>query len=148
MTRVATPTYMFVYVIVIVDDRVLMVQEQLPGHPWHLPAGGVEPGECILDAARRETLEEAGVPIEPDGFLSMAQLRREDGSMRMRFTLTGHPVDETPPKQTPDEHTLQARWVPLDEVSQLSLRTPRILEFLDEVRRGAPVLPISSIACP
>jgi phosphatase NudJ len=148
MTRIATPTYMFVYVIAIADERVLMVQEQLPGHPWHLPAGGVEPGECVLDAARREALEEAGVPIEPDGFLSLAQLRREDGSMRLRFVFTGHPADDTPPKQTPDEHTLQARWVPLDEVSQLPLRNDLVLRLLNEVRNGAPLLPISSITCP
>jgi len=145
MARIQTPTFMVVFVIVIVDDHILLIQENREGHPWHLPAGGVEPGESVLDGARREALEEAGIPVELDGLLRFEQWHREDGSMRMRFVFTAHPADKTPPKQFIDEHSLQARWVTWDELEQLPLRNDYMLELLEDVRNGAPVHPVSGI---
>ena len=32
----------------------------LPGHEWQMPQGGIDPGEDIVAAARRELAEETG----------------------------------------------------------------------------------------
>jgi 8-oxo-dGTP pyrophosphatase MutT (NUDIX family) len=45
------------------DGRILLVQH-VEGR-WQLPGGAVDPFEAPADAVRRETLEEAGIVVEP-----------------------------------------------------------------------------------
>tara|TARA_Y100001934_G_scaffold199048_1_gene234592 strand:+ start:419 stop:634 length:216 start_codon:yes stop_codon:yes gene_type:complete len=71
MPRGPIPTWFFVLVLVKKGDRYLLVHERKHGQKWHLPAGRVESGETLVEAALLETLEVSGVPIEVNGVSRM-----------------------------------------------------------------------------
>ncbi|MCB0044942.1 MAG: NUDIX hydrolase [Caldilineaceae bacterium] len=135
------PSYFFVWVVVRRADEFLLVQENLADNPWFLPAGMVEPGESLIAAAHRETMEEAGIAIRLEGIIEVRQQVYAPDIMRIQVLFLALPLDDTPPKSTPDEHTLRAAWFKLDELTQLHHRSARIPELLAELAAGRPVYP-------
>ena len=142
MAREPIPTWFFALVIVRRGDEYLLVQERKHGQGWYFPAGRAEPGETLAEAAVRETWEEAGIPIELDGILRIEHSPSPDHA-RVRVLFTARPVDDTPPKREPDEHSLGAAWFTLDELEPLNLRGREVARVLSAVDRGAPVYPLS-----
>ncbi|HAN75222.1 MAG TPA: hypothetical protein DCQ51_16115 [Planktothrix sp. UBA8407] len=63
MFRNPISTELFVVVVVRSGNRFLLIQEVMGNRPWYFPGGRVEQGETFVAAAKRETLEEAGIPI-------------------------------------------------------------------------------------
>lgn len=142
MAREGIPTWFFAMVVVRKGHRFLVVRERKHGQLWYLPAGRVELGEPFVHAAARETLEESGVPVEIEGLLRVEHTPSADGA-RMRVFLVARPVDDTPPKATPDEHSLEARWVTLDELEALPLRGSEVREVFRYIAAGGAVAPLS-----
>jgi 8-oxo-dGTP pyrophosphatase MutT (NUDIX family) len=140
--RVAIPTWYFALTVVRLGHRFLLVHER-KHHSWYLPAGRVEPGESLADAAVRETLEEAGIPIVLEGILRFEHAVRPDGSARQRVFFVARPEDDTPPKSRPDEFSLGAAWVSLDELDQLPLRGEEVRAVLEYAALGPPIYPLS-----
>src|SRR5262245_43624925 len=101
------------------DQQFLLIQE-LPKHDrkWYLTVGRVEQGEERFDGAKREVLEEGGIPIELEGFIEI-QHTIADGVLWLRFILVARPADDTAPKNVADEHSLQAAWFTLAQVKEL-----------------------------
>lgn len=144
MSRKAIPTWFFSLVVVRDGDRFLAVRETKHGQLWYLPAGRAEPGETLADAALRETLEETGVPVVLEGLLKLQHTPAFE-SARVRALFLARPVDNRPPKSTADEHSLEARWVTLDELARLPLRGSEVLDIFRWVAHGAPVYPLDLI---
>jgi phosphatase NudJ len=137
------PTSTFVLVVVRSGDRFLLVQEAKHGQLWYIPAGRVEAGERLLAAARRETLEEAGIPIELEGILRIEHTPTAYGWARLRVIYLARPAGDHPLKSQPDDESLQARWVALEELNQYPLRGEEVAGMFEYIANGGPVYPLS-----
>jgi ADP-ribose pyrophosphatase YjhB (NUDIX family) len=145
MSRSAIPTWFIVLVVVRDGDRWLLVQEAKHDRgSWYLPAGRAEIGETMIEAAERETLEEAGIAIEVDGVIRFEHSPSPAGA-RVRVLLTARPRGATAPKTTADEHSLQAGWFTLDELARLKMRGEEARELIHHVARGGRVLPLTAL---
>jgi 8-oxo-dGTP pyrophosphatase MutT (NUDIX family) len=143
MAREPIPTWFFCLVVVRKEDRFLVVQERKHGQLWYLPAGRVEPGEDLVTAALRETLEETGVLVQLEGILKVEHTPHPSGFARVRFIFLARPVDDTPPKSVADDESLQAAWVTLEEVDLLDLRGEEVADLFRAVAAGMTVAPLS-----
>lgn len=78
------------------SGRFLMVEEMQHGQlTINQPAGHMEYGESVIDAVRRETLEETGWIFEPTALLGVLQRYHDDPNrVFLRFTFTGHIVEQ------------------------------------------------------
>ncbi len=140
MSREPIPTWCFSVVVVRRGDQFLIVHERKHGQLWYLPAGRVEPGETFEAAARRETLEESGVPVRCVGVLRVEHSPSAAGA-RLRVVYLAEPIDDTPPKSVPDEESLGATWVRLEELSGYPLRGDEVRELFEYVAAGGAVFP-------
>jgi 8-oxo-dGTP pyrophosphatase MutT (NUDIX family) len=141
MSRAPIPTWYFAMVVVRRGHRFLLTQEQKYGSTWSIPGGRVEPGEHIIQAAQREVLEETGVPVRIDGILRIEHAAA-DTTARVRVLLVGTPIDDTAPKTTPDEESLGAAWLTIDEIRKLPLRGAELRALLESVEAGRQVFPL------
>ena len=149
MARRATPSYVYVLVVVrhLQLQRYLLIRERKHGQTWYLPAGGVEPGETLVQAAVRETREEAGIEIRPHSLLWFDhQWLALDGSYaaKWRFVLVASPAGLADPKIEPDRHSLEARWIAPAELASYPLRDFEVVPLIRHVDGGGPLTPLST----
>lgn len=121
-------TYIVACVIFNENNEVLMMQEAKKScaGKWYLPAGRIEPGEKIVEAAAREVYEETGLNIRVTTLLAV---ETASGSW-VRFVLTGDVLNgELKIPARADKESLQAKWIrSLDEVT---LRSNDILTIIE-----------------
>ncbi|XP_055377782.1 8-oxo-dGDP phosphatase NUDT18 [Condylostylus longicornis] len=112
-------------------DEILMMQEakQSCAGKWYLPAGRMEKGETVIEAARREVFEETGLNVNVTTILGLEAA----GGSWFRFVLTGEITGgqlKTPAQA--DKESLQAKWI--QNVQELSLRANDILNLISLAR--------------
>lgn len=147
MARSRIPSLFFVFVVVEHAGRVLLVREAKHGQLWYAPAGGLEAGETIRDAAIRETHEEAGVLVEPTSLLRVEQswfpAERGEGLVSWwRYVVRARPVGDLTPKHRPDKHSLEARWVHPAEIQAYPLRHHEVVDLVALAVGEAPSVPL------
>jgi phosphatase NudJ len=116
------------------EGRYLLVEER--DGTFYLPAGRVDPGENLMAAAIRETIEEAGALIGLQGILGFDHEVR-----RMRFCFVGYLAINQALKTTADKHSRGARWVARADIPKLPLRHPEVISWIDQYESGQVLLP-------
>ncbi|CAD7092497.1 unnamed protein product [Hermetia illucens] len=124
-------TYIVACVLINDSDQVLMMQEAKKScaGKWYLPAGRMEQGESICDAAAREVYEETGLNVEMTTLLGLEAA----GGSWFRFVLTGRVTGgelKTPARA--DQESLQAKWI--SDLAEVSLRANDIVGLIELAR--------------
>jgi len=132
------------------QDRFLLVEERDHGHQvFNQPAGHLEAGENLIEAACREIREETGLTLHPDGWLGTyiySSPYRKLTYLRFCFycELTQDPGAHLP--QDPDNDIIACHWLTEPEIRALGhkLRSPLVLECMEDYLQGVR-LPLSSL---
>ncbi len=129
--REPMPAWFYALVLVRRGETFLLVEEKDHGVGWYLPAGRVEPGESLTDAALREVREEAGLDVRLEGVYRVEHTALREGGARVRVLFAASPIDDREPKSEPDEHTLRAGWFTAAGASVLPLRAVEVVDLLE-----------------
>ncbi|MBD8526680.1 NUDIX hydrolase [Pseudomarimonas arenosa] len=125
------------------NGRYLVVEERVRGETVvNQPAGHLEPDESLIEAARRETLEETRWEVEIQGLIGVYQWRAPDGTHFVRFAFSAKALHEHQERNL-DNGILRPLWLSLDELRSGAhrLRSPLVTRVIEdaEARRPTPL---------
>lgn len=115
----------------------LLVEEHTDaGVRLNQPAGHLEAGESLLDAVRREVLEETGYAFTPEGLVGVYLAPGK--TTYLRFAFYGS-VGDAPVSTHLDSGIIAARWLDYDALAASTdrLRSALVTRCVDDWRAGA-----------
>ena len=121
------------------DNRFLLVEERSNGDlVINQPAGHLDPGEDLVEAAVRETLEETGWHVRVDGVLGIALYTAPNNGVTYHRTTFHATAIEHDENRELDEGIERALWMSHDEMQAAShrMRSPLVLSAVEQYRRG------------
>ena len=125
---------------IVVDgrDRIFMVRHSYtPG--WHLPGGGVEPGEALVDALARELLEEGNLVLGAAPALFGVYWNKRASPRDHVAVYLVRDFHQTAPRG-PDAEIVETQWFARNALPQDA--TPGARARLREALDGAPPSPL------
>ena len=128
------------------DGRLLLVEERVRGElVLNQPAGHLEPGETLIAAAARETLEETGWDVTISHLIGVYRWSADDGTAFLRFAFAGKPQRHHPDRPL-DRGIERALWLTPTELRAENgrARSPLVLAVVDDWLAGVR-LPLAAL---
>ncbi|MDP2248364.1 MAG: NUDIX hydrolase [Nitrosomonadales bacterium] len=116
----------------------LVEEETADGIRLNQPAGHVENGETLIQAAIRETQEETAYDFMPEHLLGVYHWRHPEKDITyLRFAFIGTASNHKPAQKL-DDGILRAVWLSADEIraSQAMHRSPQVLTCIEHYLAG------------
>ena len=100
-------------------NKILMVKEAKKKcyGQWNYPAGHMEEGEKITDAAIRETFEETGCKVKLTGVLPICSFDKPEGT-RILVKFTADVIEENMTFDT--NEILDVQWIDMETIKHMS----------------------------
>ncbi|CAG7856847.1 hypothetical protein MCAMS1_01491 [biofilm metagenome] len=121
------------------EGRFLLVEEHTAsGLKFNQPAGHLEENESLIDAVKREVLEETAWQFEPEALLSIQLWRRNPKQPSyLRYCFTGQCHSHNPDHQL-DDGIVATHWLsPEDIIAQPKrMRSPLVSIAVEEYLKG------------
>lgn len=121
------------------QGRFLLVEEMSKSTQkivFNQPAGHLEPGETILEAVVRETLEETCCHFTPEALVGLYRLEAANGKTYIRYTFSGSVTDVDNNYQL-DPDIIRTHWMTPDKIrSNSSLRSPIVSNCINDYLSG------------
>ena len=125
--------------VVVADGRLLCVEERVNGRlVINQPAGHLEPGESLIQAALRETLEETGWTVDIQGIVGVGLYTApSNGVTYYRTTFFGTPLSHDPLLRL-DDGIERALWLSAEEIrgEAARLRSPLVSQAIEHYLAG------------
>lgn len=121
------------------EGRFLLVEEDTAhGRLFNQPAGHLDPGETLIRAVSRETLEETAYGFEPTGLLGIYQYHSgADNVTYIRFAFTGD-ITAHEPGRALDTGIVRAVWLTPQEIRREAgrHRSPLVVRCMEDYLAG------------
>ena len=123
------------------EGRFLLVEENINGKPvFNQPAGHLEQGESLMEAVKREVLEETAWDFEPESLVGVYLYPNPTDAeiTYLRFCFYGHCTNEHKGQKLDDE-ILRAVWLSLDEIQSEHdrMRSPMVIRCIEDYLHGS-----------